>query len=149
MVRGATLATLLLALLGAAANAQERAAARPERPGELLDCSMEYGVLDTPESYARAFNDVARSYLAAQRLHEERRRDPNVPSEEVDEAWRARVGAAQTLVRACRCWEQLDRVGYPEQVLAAAEMSTRRLKEEVGHWVAEPCAKVFAAEASD
>ena len=138
-----------LAALLACATGRAQAPEAPVRqadPAELLDCSYEYGALDSADSYVRAFNDVARSYLTAQRLHEERRRDPSATSESVDEAWKAQVAAAQTMVRACRCWEQLDRIAYEEQVLAAQGSDTKRLKAKIGRTVEAPCATVFEAE---
>jgi hypothetical protein len=136
----------------ACAGSQARAPAAPrqsDEPGELLDCSVEYGALPTAESYVLAINDVAGSYLAAKRLHDRLRSDPEASSKQVEEAWRARVGAAQTLVRACHCWEQLDRLAYTDQVLAARNTTTRRLKAEIGEKVAGPCQKVFEAESAD
>ena len=143
---------LCLALLACATAGDAGAPPAPqqsEERHELLDCSTEYGALPDAQSYVVAFNDVAGSYLAAQRLHERLRGDPGATSKQVDEAWRARVGAAQTLLRACHCWEQLDRLGYGEQVLAARNSSTKRLKEEIGRSVATPCQKVFAAEKAE
>jgi len=52
-------------------------------------------------------------------------------------------------VRACHCWEQLDRLAYQGQVLAARRTTTKRLKAEIGKSVAVPCQKVFEAEAAD
>jgi hypothetical protein len=145
------LACLLTGLLACATPeeaAPPPAQARSEEPGELIDCSVEYGALPSARSYVRAFNDVAGSYMSAQRLHERLRRDPTATSKQVEEAWRARVGAAQTLLRACRCWEQLDRLAYTGQVLAAQNGTTKKLKAEVGRDVAVPCQKVFEAEAA-
>lgn len=139
----------------ATAAAAEPGVAAPEAPsrtgedGELWDCSLEYGALPTARSYILAINDVAASYMAAQRLHDRLRQDPSSPPKQVDEAWQARVGAAQTLVRACHCWEQLDRVTDTDQVLAAGGTSTRQLKAEIGTAVAVPCQKVFDAEAAN
>jgi hypothetical protein len=110
---------------------------------------VEYAAISSAEGYVSAINDVAGSYLAAQRIHRRLRRDPQATAEEVDEAWRAQVGSAQTLLRACRCWEQLDRVGYDQEVLAAQGTTRARLKAQIGRSVAAPCAKVFEAEAAE
>jgi hypothetical protein len=140
------LASVALPLVGR--GSAPEAPSNLRRPGELLDCSVEYAALATPESYVSAFNDVAGSYLAAQRKHDRLRRDPKIPSKEVKDAWEARVGAAQTMLRACHCWEQLDRVSAGEKVLAARTMTLERLKAEIGKQVARPCDKVFEAEKS-